>query len=819
MKKLAIVCVITFLLGLTSYPAFAGPALRFDFQQDELPDPDNTEGLLLENQTVKIDVYLTGWDKPYNVSAADYYFTWDDTWLEIVDVTVITQDPWTEKWNVPSEDPGEFYLGVADLGEDGVPGPGIPADSQDKILLHTVELRGIEVPRGAIDIGATLYDPNDGNDGVIFGIGDNILQGEDVDNVQGKIHSICKTHSFKCTTTDPCDRYKAGFICSDDITEPDEDTYELIPPETTFCRGASVHVKHKSLATRQVSEVESIESMCNSQCFNQHFENYLYTEGGECVYQCIEEDETGFCNRIDTECLTVQEEVNANENTALLCETYYDWGEGVSHWNETCGLSFKNIPITVRVDTDSPDCQGQVKNDYPSIPELSGDGLGGIEISLPLTLSPGQYDICAEPAGGGRKLVQEVTITTDAGCPSSTCTIQIPKNPFIVSQGSESSLEVTLTSDVNGDHNIYLDRCLDEDCNIKMDLPDSLQLRSSVVNVTGGVGTIYLDTNSNPQTEDSQNYWANIIIRAESGAVSCDVKLDYEISAIAANEYCEWEDYFPQDGTVYGGRAIMHLTPAHTYPVYVIKQGSWNGVNIPNPCNEPTCIDTNFTTDANGDMECHTTLWENAWASSYPTSFDIVIDVGEDHVFVEGYDILDSFTLCVADDSDSDEVLDVTDNCLNEPNRDQEDIDFDSFGDTCDNCLDMSNGPDRGTCVITKAGMVVSYRAGDPKAFITCTSDADCTPTGGTCQLEQGDCNSNGCGDVCECYMDCNNSGVGDGKVIGSDLGVLKGEYGRFDCSPSDPCYSDGNEDGRVIGSDLGLLKNEYGRFDCPLSQ
>jgi len=120
------------------------------------------------------------------------------------------------------------------------------------------------------------------------------------------------------------------------------------------------------------------------------------------------------------------------------------------------------------------------------------------------------------------------------------------------------------------------------------------------------------------------------------------------------------------------------------------------------------------------------------------------------------------------------------------------------------------------TCVKTKAGMIVSYRVGDPKEFITCTSDAECEATGGTCDMAQGDCNSNGFGDVCECYMDCNNSGAGDGKVTGSDLAVLKQEYGRFDCNPLTPCQSDGNEDGKVTGSDLSLLKNEYGRFDCP---
>ena len=167
-------------------------------------------------------------------------------------------------------------------------------------------------------------------------------------------------------------------------------------------------------------------------------------------------------------------------------------------------------------------------------------------------------------------------------------------------------------------------------------------------------------------------------------------------------------------------------------------------------------------------------------------------------------------------DVDDDYIGDVCDNCPSLYNSSQKDMDSDGSGNVCDNCPEHPNGTDLGTCVKTKADMVVSYRVGDQEDFITCTSDADCSETGGTCQLGQGDCNENGCGDVCECYMDCNNSGAGDGKVTGTDLGVLKGEYGRFDCSELDPCHADGDEDGKVTGSDLGLLKNEYGRFDCP---
>jgi len=170
-------------------------------------------------------------------------------------------------------------------------------------------------------------------------------------------------------------------------------------------------------------------------------------------------------------------------------------------------------------------------------------------------------------------------------------------------------------------------------------------------------------------------------------------------------------------------------------------------------------------------------------------------------------------TICSCIDSDDDGIPDDEDNCPYDP---ENDIDNDGICGDIDNCSDTPNGPNLGNCIKILDGVVVSYRVGDPQSFITCTTNADCTDTGGTCQMEQGDYNDNGCGDVCECYMDCDNGGAGDGKVIGSDLGVLKGEYGRFDCSELDPCYADGNEDGKVNGSDLGLLKNEYGRFDCP---
>ena len=40
--------------------------------------------------------------------------------------------------------------------------------------------------------------------------------------------------------------------------------------------------------------------------------------------------------------------------------------------------------------------------------------------------------------------------------------------------------------------------------------------------------------------------------------------------------------------------------------------------------------------------------------------------------------------------------------------------------------------------------------------------------------MEQGDCNGNGIGDVCELYADMNEDGI----VNGLDLAIFKNEYG-----------------------------------------
>lgn len=81
------------------------------------------------------------------------------------------------------------------------------------------------------------------------------------------------------------------------------------------------------------------------------------------------------------------------------------------------------------------------------------------------------------------------------------------------------------------------------------------------------------------------------------------------------------------------------------------------------------------------------------------------------------------------------------------------------------------------------------------------------------CDMNQGDFDNNTIGDACECYADANH----DGKVIMSDLVVLKNEFGRMDCETPPPCQADANGDGQVGLSDLVIMKTQFGKTGCPV--
>jgi hypothetical protein len=191
------------------------------------------------------------------------------------------------------------------------------------------------------------------------------------------------------------------------------------------------------------------------------------------------------------------------------------------------------------------------------------------------------------------------------------------------------------------------------------------------------------------------------------------------------------------------------------------------------------------------------------------------------------------FALTSVSDTDGDGFSDGIDNCIDSANAplggtctrgfigrpclhdagcgtggvcstDQEDTDSDVLGDVCDNCFARPNTATLGTCAKPVSGVMST-------SGTTCSSDGDCA-SGETCDLAQGDCNSNGCGDACECYADITGT---TGKVDLSDLVVMKGEFQK-PCPPS-PCSADLNGDDKVDLADLVLMKREFNRSGCPL--
>lgn len=96
------------------------------------------------------------------------------------------------------------------------------------------------------------------------------------------------------------------------------------------------------------------------------------------------------------------------------------------------------------------------------------------------------------------------------------------------------------------------------------------------------------------------------------------------------------------------------------------------------------------------------------------------------------------------------------------------DADRDGLINEVDNCTDTPNGMLLGTCAKTITGVVTT---GSGRV---CDGSGVC-PQAESCQINQEDYNSNGVGDVCECYGDFNQDGDSDG----SDAAIFKKTFGR----------------------------------------
>jgi hypothetical protein len=179
-------------------------------------------------------------------------------------------------------------------------------------------------------------------------------------------------------------------------------------------------------------------------------------------------------------------------------------------------------------------------------------------------------------------------------------------------------------------------------------------------------------------------------------------------------------------------------------------------------------------------------------------------DSDEDGILNDG----DNSTVAGDNPCTGGEMVNCDDNCVDTPNPGQEDLDGDGIGDDCDNCPSTPNGPNNGTCTMTSGNIVY---ASNSALLEPCSDNSTCEPEE-TCQMEQGDINGNGIGDVCECYADLS----GDGKVNSSDLLKMKLDYNRNDCFVN-PCDADCNDDGNVNSSDLLIMKIQYNRKGCPV--
>lgn len=131
-----------------------------------------------------------------------------------------------------------------------------------------------------------------------------------------------------------------------------------------------------------------------------------------------------------------------------------------------------------------------------------------------------------------------------------------------------------------------------------------------------------------------------------------------------------------------------------------------------------------------------------------------------------------------------------------------DDDDCDNILNAADNCPNNPNGPILGTCIQGNTRKV-------------CMRNENCGD-GGLCSMDQEDNypspGGNGFGDACECEgdLDC------DEDVDGTDISLLKTDFGRSlfntPCSFEDPCNGDFDCDGDVDGSDALLIAGDFGR-------
>ena len=158
MKRLAVFSGIVLVLNLVWGYAYA-LSFRFDLGGDGNFD-NPAEITIAESATVKVDIWLVGWNEADAVSGIDYYFTYTAESLDVVSVSCnnlkAAGGQFDDEYYHPDyPEAGRYALGVVEYSK-GVPGPAI--------LLHRITVKCTNGSRDGF-ISVSL-----GDDGIVLDV-------------------------------------------------------------------------------------------------------------------------------------------------------------------------------------------------------------------------------------------------------------------------------------------------------------------------------------------------------------------------------------------------------------------------------------------------------------------------------------------------------------------------------------------------------------------------------------------------------------------------------------------------------------------------